>query len=470
MSVVSSSSGSPDSYIATIEDITAEVLTQEALVYQAFHDSLTGLPNRSLFLERLEQELARCKRGVNDIAVLFLDLDRLKIVNDGLGHEAGDAVLKEVSRRFTNTIRLGETAARFSGDEFVFIIRDVHSYHDATVVAERLLSTLKTPVSYMGNELILSGSIGIVLPEGNSDPRAIIRDADTAMYKAKATGGGYYELFDEELHLRSLERLNLESQLRQAVAAGEFELYYQPKVDPQSLAPVGAEALIRWHHPGRGLVLPSEFVAVAEESGLIREIGTWVIEKAIAQLSVWDAMENGPELKILSVNMSTLQLEDLGLVEIVKDLVQSYSIASGRFAIELTESALMRNSESKSRCLRELEKLGVLIGIDDFGTGYSSLSYLHTLPVAVVKVDRTFIERLGSFDDSTPIVKAIIDMSHALGMGVVAEGVSSEHLQQQIATMGFELAQGYHYAPPMPVFQFEKWWSQALLAPTRAGR
>ncbi len=470
MSVVSSSIGSPDSYIATLEDITAEVLTKEALVHQAFHDSLTGLPNRSLFLERLEQELARCKRGVSDIAVLFLDLDRLKIVNDGLGHEAGDAVLKEVSRRFTSAIRLGETAARFSGDEFVFIIRDIHNYQEATVVADRLLATLKTPVSYMGNELILSGSVGIVLPDGSSDPKNIIRDADTAMYKAKATGGGNYELFDEELHRRSLERLNLEGQLRQAIAAEEFELYYQPKVDPQSLMPVGAEALIRWHHPGRGLVLPSEFVAVAEESGLIREIGSWVIGKAIEQLSAWDAMPNGPKLKILSVNMSTLQLEDLGLVEMVQDLVQSFTIAPGRFAIELTESALMKNSESTSRSLRELEKLGVLIGIDDFGTGYSSLSYLHTLPVAVVKVDRTFIERLGSFDDSTPIVKAILDMSHALGMGVVAEGVSSEHLQNQISTMGFELAQGYHFAPPMPVFQFEKWWSKSLVASVSADR
>lgn len=460
MSVVSSSADTPECYIATIEDITAEVLTQEALVHQAFHDALTGLPNRALFLDRLEQELSRSKRGESDIAVLFLDLDRLKIVNDGLGHEAGDAVLKEVARRFKGIVRSGETAARFSGDEFVFIIRGVNEYQDAVVVAKRILSTLKTPVNYLGNELILSGSVGIVIPDSSSDPRTVIREADTAMYKAKLAGGNTFELFDEELHLRSLERLHMESQLRQAIAAQEFELYFQPKLNPLTSQPIGAEALIRWHHPQRGIVLPNEFISVAEESGLIRQIGNWVIEQAVDQLARWDALEDGPRLQILSVNLSTIQLEDSGLAEVVRRAVESNKIHPPRFAIEVTESTLMATSESTWRSLHDLQKLGILIGIDDFGTGYSSLAYLHNLPVAVVKVDRTFIERLGTSDDSMPIVRAIIDMSHALGLGVVAEGVSDIKIYEKIAPMGFELAQGYYWAPAMPASHFARWWKE----------
>lgn len=460
MSVVSSSADIPGNYIATIEDITAEVLTQEALVHQAFHDALTGLPNRALFIDRLEQELSRAKRGESDIAVLFLDLDRLKIINDGLGHEAGDAVLKEVARRFKGIVRSGETAARFSGDEFVFIIRGVNEYQDAVVVAKRILSALKTPVNYLGNELILSGSVGIVIPDSSSDSRTVIREADTAMYKAKLAGGNTFELFDEELHLRSLERLHMESQLRQAVVAQEFELYFQPKLNPITSQPVGAEALIRWHHPQRGIVLPSEFISVAEESGLIRQIGNWVIQQAVDQLAKWDAMEDGPRLQILSVNLSTIQLEDSGLAGIVRRAVESNNIHPPRFAIEVTESTLMATSESTWRSLHDLQKLGILIGIDDFGTGYSSLAYLHNLPVAVVKVDRTFIERLGTSDDSMPIVKAIIDMSHALGLGVVAEGVSDIKIYKKIAPLGFELAQGYYWAPAMPASQFVKWWQE----------
>lgn len=450
-------SENPESYLATIEDVTNEVKAQEALQHQAFHDSLTNLPNRALFLDRLGQELAASRRNGKKIAILFIDLDRLKIVNDGLGHEAGDAVLNEVARRLSSEIRTGETAARFSGDEFVVIVREISDYQNAVSVAERILRSLSDPIEYMGNELIMGASIGIVIPEENADPRTVVRDADTAMYKAKLSGGNRYALFDQDLHQRLLERLHMESQLRRAIENREFELHFQPKVDPSTDEPVGAEALIRWNHPEKGVVFPLDFIGVAEESGLIKVLGNWVIEEAMAQLAAWDA-DGGPRVQILSVNLSTLQLEDLSIVELVRDALEKNNIEPGRFAIEVTESVLMLNSPSTKRCLIELRQLGVLIGIDDFGTGYSSLAYLHTLPVAVLKVDKSFIERLGGEDDSTPIVRAIIEMSHALGLGVVAEGVGDARVRDRIATMGFELAQGYYWAEPMSPDEFATWW------------
>lgn len=462
MSAVFTTPGNDDHYIATIEDVTVEVQAQEALLHQAFHDSLTGLSNRSLFIDRLEQELGRCRRDGTKIAVLFLDLDRLKIVNDGLGHDAGDALLVEIGRRFLATVRAGETVSRFSGDEFLFMIRDIENYQQAVSFAQRILKTLKAPVEYQGNELIVTGSIGIVIPDVNSESNIVLRDADTAMYKAKLAGGNRFELFDHDLHLRLVTKLGLEGELRRAIERKEFELYYQPKVDPITARPIGAEALIRWNHPTRGRVAPADFIEAAEECGLIRPMGKWVLEEGVNQLYSWDNQEGGPCLEVLSVNVSATQLEDVSFSQVARRAIERCPNVVGRFAIEITESTLMVSGPSTRRSLVALENLGVLVGIDDFGTGYSSLSSLHALPVSVIKVDKSFIERLGSTDDSVPIVRAIVEMGHALGLKVVAEGVNDALLGEKIKSMNFDLAQGYLWAPPMPANEFAKWWTKQL--------
>jgi diguanylate cyclase (GGDEF)-like protein/PAS domain S-box-containing protein len=447
--------------IMSVEDVTETVRAQGALAHQAFHDSLTGLPNRSLFLDRLCQELAQRRRSNAAVAVLFLDLDRFKVVNDSLGHEAGDAVLKELGRRFLRTVRAGETAARFGGDEFMFIIREERRVLDAAVTsARRLLHVLESPVGWGGHDLVLTGSIGIVVPRARDEATAILRDADTAMYKAKTAGGNCFQVFDDNLHRTSVARFAVESELRRALERHEFRVYYQPIVEPGSGRPVGAEALARWCHPTRGIVLPQEFIPVAEESGLIKPIGNWVFGQAVSQSALWDAQPDGPRLDVLSVNVAPRQLNDPEISDKLRSVVQDCSIDPSRIVVEVTESAVMSDSPSTRRSLGSFRALGVGVAIDDFGTGYSSLAYLHTLPVTTIKVDRSFIERLGSADDSTPVVKAIIDMGHAMGLDVVAEGVSDEHLRVLVTSMGCELAQGFLWSPPLPAEEFVTWWRE----------
>ena len=360
--------------------------------------------------------------------MLFLDLDRFKIVNDSLGHETGDAVLKEVGNRFVRGVRAGETVARFSGDEFVFIIRDVHGVIDAVSAARRLQALLERPVRCGDQDLTVTGSIGIVIPNLRADAGTILRDADAAMYKAKDEGRNRYALFDETVRRRSVVRLAMEGELRQALSRNEFEVYYQPVVEPTSGRPVGAEALIRWRHPTAGLVPPLEFIPVAEESGLIKPVGRWVFEQAVSQLAAWDGENGGPCLDFLAVNLSARQLDDPETPDMVRAVLERHRIEPGRICAEVTESVVMVDSAATRRSLDAFEDLGLKVAIDDFGTGYSSLAYLHTLPVTTVKVDRSFVERLGGADDSRPVVKAVIDMGHAMGLSVVAEGVSTARL------------------------------------------
>ncbi len=450
-----------EGYVSTIEDITEEVQAQEELAHQAFYDTLTGLPNRALFIDRLNQELARHRRGGPKIAVLFLDLDRFKIVNDSLGHEMGDAVLKELGERFDHLVRAGETAARFSGDAFIFIIRDVRGVQDSVIAAKRLLALLEQPIHHEGQDLSVTGSIGIVIPTAGADAGIILRDADTAMYEAKEAGRNTYALFDEDLHHRSVARLTMEGELRQALARNELEVYYQPAIEPASGRPLAAEALIRWNHPTRGLVPPLEFIPVAEDSGLIKPIGNWVFEQSMSQLASWDAQDDGPHLHVLAVNLSVRQLEDPETPNMVREVLERYGIAPNRSALEITESVVMADNGSTRSSLKAFKDLGLQIAIDDFGTGYSSLAYLHTLPVTTVKVDRSFIGRLGGVDDSTPVVHAIVEMSHAMGLGVVAEGVEDAHQRSQVAELGCNLAQGFYWARPMPAADFADWWREA---------
>jgi len=449
-------------YVITFEDITDQVASQEELTHQAFHDALTGLPNRELFLIHLHQELTRHRgRTRSKIAVLFLDLDRFKIVNDSLGHETGDAVLRVVGDRFARVVREGETAARFSGDEFVFIVHGISNSDGAVAAAKRLLAQLEEPIQCGDHLITISGSVGIVIPAMGAEAMTILRDADAAMYKAKAAGRNTYALFDEILHTRSLARLNMESELRLALARGEFEVYYQPEVQTATERPMGAEALIRWHHPSGQLVSPLEFIPVAEDSGLIKPIGRFVFEEAVSQLAAWDAAPDGPHLETVSVNLSSWELDDPETADAVRAALGSHGIAPHRVALEVTESAVMADSTNTRRSLEIFKELGLRVAIDDFGTGYSSLAHLHTLPVTSVKIDRSFVERLGSADDSAPVVRAIIEMSHAMGLHVVAEGVSNARLRDLIVELGCEAAQGFFWARPMPAGEFEQWWREA---------
>ncbi len=462
MSAAAKETRSDSDWVVTVVDESEEVHAHEELTHQALYDSLTDLPNRALFLVRLRQELAWAEREHENIAVLFLDLDLFKIVNDSLGHDAGDAVLQEVSQRFLATIRGAETAARFGGDEFMFIIRNVRQVDDALQAARRILDSLNSPVAFGDQNLQVTGSIGIVIPGRGADAETVLRDADTAMYQAKSAGRNRFELFDEELHHRSVSRLEKEGDLRAALERNEFQLHYQPIVDPRDGRPVGAEALIRWRHPVHGLVPPLEFIPVAEESGLIRSIGSWVFDEALAQLSAWDADHDGPRLELLSVNFSARQLDDIEAAGRIGEVVRRAGIEPSRIHIEITESVAMADRLSTRASLQAFKDLGLQISIDDFGTGYSSLAYLHTLPVSTVKVDRSFIERLDLPDGSMPVVSAILDLSHAMGLRVVAEGVSSPRLQELVSAMGCELAQGFHWSEPLAAGEFAEWWRQTL--------
>jgi len=340
----------------------------------------------------------------------------------------------------------------------MFIIRDIDAVGDAIAAAQRLISELEEPILQQGHELIVTASIGIVIPSSATDAATILRDADTAMYEAKEAGRNRYALFDEVLHRRSVARFTMERELRRAIQRDEFEVYYQPIVEPVRGMAVGAEALIRWNHPDRGVVLPFEFIPVAEDTGLIKHIGRWVFLRAIEQLAEWDTQVGGPRIAQLSINLSSRQLEDAKTYEMVRDGLRRHRLDPRRITLEITESILMDSSDTAMRTLQSFRDLGVNVAIDDFGTGYSSLSYLHTLPVTSVKIDRSFIERLGTQEDSESVVKAIIDMGHATGLNVVAEGVSDERLQQHVSSMGCDVAQGFYWSRPLPVEEFNAWW------------
>jgi diguanylate cyclase (GGDEF)-like protein/PAS domain S-box-containing protein len=448
--------------VVTLEDVTEEALAQEALSYQASHDPLTGLANRATFLETLDKELAQSRRGGPPLAVLFLDIDHFKVVNDSLGHLAGDEVLRQVGGRFLRGMRKADLVARLSGDEFALIAHRVHRPEDAVKAAKRLHALLARPIlAGGGQELRLTASTGIVIPAPDADAVAALRDADAAMYRAKAEGRARWAVFDEELHHRSVRRLALEAQLHQALARREFEVHYQPLVVPSNGRPRSAEALVRWKSPDKGLVPPAEFIPVAEESGLIGPIGRFVFEQAVAQVAAWDREPRGPRLEQLCVNFSARQLDDPATPEYVRRALERHCLPSRRLCIEVTESVLMADSAATHRSLEALREMGLPVAIDDFGTGYSSLAYLHALPVTTVKIDRSFVERLGVGTGGLAVVKAIVEMSHAMGLGVVAEGVSDPLLQALVAALGCDTAQGFHRAAPMPADEFAKWWRRA---------
>jgi diguanylate cyclase (GGDEF)-like protein/PAS domain S-box-containing protein len=461
-SVAPKSDGGADGFVATVADVTDEVRAQEELTRLALVDPLTGLPNRTQFLLELRKRLQHRRRLADTVALLFVDLDHLKLVNDSLGHDAGDAIIVEASRRFAATIRAGTIAARFGGDEFMFLVKD-GGQEAALHVAERLLVALQAPFELRGLQLAITGSVGIAVARRGDTPEGLVRDADTALYRAKEQGRNRIVQFDDELRQRTLTRLSVETDLSVALARHELLVEYQPIVDARSGRPVGAEALLRWQHPSRGIVPPLEFVGVAEDLGLIVDIGAWVLEESATQLVRWD--RDGPKLDFVAVNVSSRQLEYGEPAAWIEPALQRAGVDPARIEIEVTESVAMDDFQAADAALRELRQLGLTIAIDDFGTGFSSLSYLQELPITTVKIDGSFIARLTRTESSAPIVHAIVEMSHALGLRVVAEGVSNESRRELVARLGCDLAQGFVFATPMRPEAFAAWWQGATKGP-----
>ena len=440
--------------VANFTDVTGRVALEEQLRHQAYHDPLTGLANRALFTDRLEEALRRSDRDRTGLAVLLLDIDAFKTVNDSLGHSSGDELLMAVSERLGSRLRPGDTAARLGGDEFVVLAEVLAHPEEAMVLAERLRKTLTAPFALGGRQVAIRASIGIAMvwPGDQVTGEELLRNADVAMYVAKSAGQGGHAEFKPHMHEAALARLEMESELRSALSDGQLELHYQPIVGLPGRQVVGAEALIRWHHPAKGMVMPGQFIPVAEQSGLIDDIGTWVLNAACRQVAVWSATGGPAEV---AVNVSARQLSSSEFVGVVRGSLAASGATPARLTLEITESVLMDDPDAASRTLADLRRLGVRVAIDDFGTGYSSLSYLGRFPLDYLKVDRSFVAGLGTDDASecvghAPLVSGIAQLGAALGLTVVAEGVETEYQAAAVARLGCHLAQGYLFGRPVP--------------------
>ena len=440
----------------SITDITDRKMTEEQLIFDALHDALTGLPNRVLFMDRLAHAVDREKRKSKDLfAMIFIDMDRFKVLNDSLGHTAGDKMLVAISQRLEESLRPGDTVARLGGDEFAILLEDLQDKKEALQISDRILEKLRLTFDLDGQEIFATASLGITFSAmGYDNPENLLRDADIAMYQAKANGCDRYEVFDTGMYDNAVARLQIETDLRQAMKQKEFTLHYQPIISMKTGKITAVEALIRWQHPERGIIPPLEFIPTAEETGLIMPMGEWVILEATHQLSRWqEKFPSDPPLNV-SVNISCKQLLP-NLVTYIKDVLQKTGLKPSSLILEITESILMESAEMIAPMLIQLKGLGVKLHIDDFGTGYSSLSYLHRFPVDVLKIDRSFVARIGADGDNLEIVKAIATLAHSLEMKVVAEGVETEEQIERLKEMKCEFMQGYFYSKPLEVKVFE---------------
>jgi len=435
----------------SLTDISDRKWAEERLVHDALHDTLTGLPNRALFTTLLDRAVIRLKRRRDTrFAVLFLDVDRFKNVNDSLGHMVGDQLLIEVARRLGACVRPEDTVARLGGDEFTILLEDIHDSADAIQVAERIQAEFISPVLVGSHEVFTSASIGIALSDTHYlRPEEVLRDADTAMYRAKSRGRARHEVFDADMHHTAVSLLRLETDLRRALERHEFGLAYQPVVSAATGRVSGLEALIRWHHPERGLVPPQEFIRVAEETGQIVPIGQWVLREACRQMHAWRAvLPNGDPVSV-SVNLSPRQFGDPTLVDTVAGALADTGLPAAGLRLEITESILMDHAEASVRLLTRLKDLGVQVEVDDFGTGYSSLGYLHRFPLDALKVDRSFVSRVEVDAENREIVRTIVTLARNLSMAVVAEGVETEGQRAYLQGLGCDAMQGYLFAGPL---------------------
>jgi diguanylate cyclase (GGDEF)-like protein len=421
------------------------------------HDPLTGLPNRALLGDRIQQALARGIRMRGRVTVLFLDVDLFKVVNDSLGHAAGDRLLIELARRLSFVVRPGDTLARFGGDEFVVVCDDVPEDEVGSLV-DRVTDALSAPFDFEGRAVTVTASIGIAIASDTTDADTLLRDADAAMYRAKGAGRNQAVVFDEAMHEQAAARLEAEFGLRRALDKGELRVYYQPVVDLQTQETVGFEALVRWKHPTLGLLPPDQFVAVAEETGLIVPLGEWVLHQALAQTSAWRETVPGGANLWVAVNLSARQLRAPNLVRMVSDALSEVRMPPSAVRLEITESVVMDEIGPTIDAMKSIRALGVQLAIDDFGTGYSSLSYLKSLPVCTIKIDRSFVDGLGSDDAAAgPLVDAIISMARALDLEVIAEGVETVAHRGTLRELGARLAQGFLWSRPLDPAAVPAW-------------
>ena len=436
----------------SVTDITARKDVEAQLAHGALHDPLTGLPNRALFHDRLAHALERGARRAGPAAVLLIDLDRFKVINDSLGHPAGDRVLITVAQRLEACLRPGDTVARLGGDEFAMLLEGLHAPAEAIQVAERLQEGLRAPIDIGGREVYTSASIGIAMTKAGTTPADVLRDADTAMYRAKAQGKARSALFDDAMHARAMVLLQLESDLRRAVERGELEVHYQPVIRLADGSLRGLEALLRWTHPRRGPIAPERFVPLAEETGLIVPIGTWALEQAARQAAYWLARGVLPADSTVAVNVSGRQLAHDDLADIVEGILRRTRLAPDRLQLELTETALIENDGHAASSLARLRALHVRLSLDDFGTGYSSLAYLQRFPVDCIKIDKSFVARL---EETPRFVAGLTALATHLGMETVAEGVETRAQAQRLAALHCGSAQGWLYAEALPPDRLE---------------
>jgi diguanylate cyclase (GGDEF)-like protein/PAS domain S-box-containing protein len=432
----------------TSADVTERRERGEELAAQATHDALTGLPNRTLLFEQLERALLRNAAADTCTAVLFVDLDRFKVINDSLGHSAGDELLVRVAARLRHAVRPGDTVARFGGDEFVVIAEGVAGVAETRQIADRLAATLAAPFHVLGHEVFVSASVGMTMAAPQDTPETLLRDADTAMYRAKDEGRGRSVLFDEQTRRKALDRLTLENALHHAIDRGEMVMHYQPQVDLESGTFIGLEALLRWQHPIRGLLTPEHFMTMAEDTGLVVAIGEWMLTEVCTQAEQWNRMRNGSGPLLMGVNISARELAEPRLVERVERALERSGLAPESLCIEITEGALMQDVEATVRTLRTLKRIGVKLAIDDFGTGYASLGHLKRFPVDSLKIDRTFVDGLGTDPDDRVIAAAVIGLAHALGVTAVAEGVETDVHVAELRALRCDGAQGWLYGRP----------------------
>ncbi|UTH74717.1 EAL domain-containing protein [Chromobacterium sp. IIBBL 290-4] len=441
-------------YVAVFSDITQRKQAEERLHFLANHDALTSLPNRTLFLERLQSAVDRAGEERRQLALLFIDLDRFKLVNDTLGHYAGDQLLVHIARQLQSRLKPTDTVARLSGDEFTVLLENVDGEAQAAAAAQDMLDAISELSEVSGQQMFISASIGISLyPLDGEEADTLLVHADTAMYRAKERGKNGFQFYTADMNARALERLKLEYSLHRALAQGELELWYQPKVALDSGEMIGAEALLRWRHPELGLVSPDRFIPIAEESALIGQIGAWVLRTACADIRDWQ--RRGLKPGRVAINVSGRQLKHGDFVEQLRQALADYGLGSECLELEITESVVMEEGGAMIEMLRRLQELGLYLSIDDFGTGYSSLSYLKRLPVRGLKIDRSFIADLHHDSDDAAITRAIVSIAHSLGLDVVAEGVEEEAQRLFLLEQGCYCAQGYLFSKPLPRETFE---------------
>ncbi|MEO7836695.1 MAG: EAL domain-containing protein [Acidimicrobiales bacterium] len=449
----------------TAQDISEQKTAEAALTHQTLHDPLTGLPNRVLLHDRLAQALTRIARSHSTVGLLFVDIDRFKVVNDSLGHQVGDQMLKAMATRLQTTLRVGDTLARFGGDEFVILCEGLTGELEAVGLADRISEAMTTPLACGRGELTITVSTGIALASSSRvSAESLLRDADAAMYRAKAAGRARSAVFGETMRTTAIGRLNTEVSLRQAIVEGELEMHYQPIVELPSRRIAGMEALVRWRHPVRGLIPPDQFIPIAEETGLIVPLGAWVLRTAVEQASAWRRLPGHPTLQ-MAVNLSGCQIEHPDIVELVSSALGESGLAPHCLELEITESVLMKDAAAAVKILEALKALGVRLSVDDFGTGFSSLSYLKRFPVDVLKIDKSFVDGLGEDSEDTAIVTAITSLAAALHLTTVAEGVEAPLQMEKLIGLGCQRAQGFYFARPAVAAEIDVMLGFPLPAP-----